>query len=89
MTQAKVSVRKSKTARQGASQVFESFRSRHKMSQAQLAAALNIAQGAVGNYEAGLRQPSITIAWRFKRLAELKGEQILLEDLYPEPGRAS
>lgn len=73
--------------RKGAGLIFESFRSRHGMSQAQLAAALKIAQGAVGNYEAGLRQPSIDIAWRFKRYAESKGETIHLEELYPEPVR--
>lgn len=74
-----------KSDRQGAGRIFESFRSRHGLSQSQLAVALNIAQGAVGNYEAGLRQPSIAVAWRFKRFAESKGEYILLEELYPEP----
>jgi DNA-binding XRE family transcriptional regulator len=80
--------RANRTRRKGAGLVFESFRTRHGLSQAQLAAALKVAQGAIGNYEAGLRQPSIDIAWRFKRYAELKGETIQLEDLYPEPARA-
>ncbi len=78
-------VQKTSDERQGAGRVFENFRARHGMSQTQLAVALDVAQGAVGNYEAGLRKPTIAVAWRFKRLAESKGEFILLEDLYPEP----
>ncbi|MGI9213899.1 MAG: helix-turn-helix transcriptional regulator [Methylococcaceae bacterium] len=75
--------------RKGAGPIFEGFRSRHGMSQAQLASALKVAQGAIGNYEAGLRQPSIDIAWRFKRYAESKGELIHLEEIYPEPSRVA
>lgn len=85
MSQAKVYIRTFRTGHEGAGRVFESFRARHGLSQSQLARALNIAQGAISNYETGLRQPSITVAWRFKRLAESMGERILLEDLYPEP----
>ncbi len=80
--------RANRTNRKGAGSVFESFRTRHGLSQAQLAAALKVAQGAIGNYEAGLRQPSVDIAWRFKRYAESRGESIQLEELYPEPVRA-
>ncbi len=64
---------------------FASFRGKHGMSQKELAEELDVAQGCIGNYECGIRMPSLKIAWRLVKLARKKGDKINLEDVLPDP----
>jgi DNA-binding XRE family transcriptional regulator len=64
---------------------FEQFRIKHRLSQAELGRALGVGQNAISNYESGVRKPNLEVAWQFKRYAESLGDEISLEEIYPEP----
>ena len=63
---------------------MRTFRAASGMTQAELAAALGVQQGAIGNYEAWSRLPRPDTAWRFIRLARGQGFNCTLEQLMPE-----
>jgi len=63
--------------------IFKSFRKRHGLSQAELAAGLGLhSQSAVSNYENDLREPEIDVAKKFQKFAKKKGEKITLDQIY-------
>ncbi|MDP8078358.1 helix-turn-helix transcriptional regulator [Phocoenobacter skyensis] len=62
---------------------IQKFRKVAKLSQKDLADMLNITQGAVGHYEAGIRIPSVSTARNIVLAFNEIGVQCTLDDLFP------
>ena len=58
------------------SETLKTLRKQRKIKQSEMAAALNVTQGAVANWEKGLRAPSIDILPGIARLLDVSIDQL-------------
>lgn len=52
------------------------------MTQRELGEACGLGQSAIGNYEAGLRAPSMDVAQRIVAAVRAKGVSVSIEDIF-------
>lgn len=61
---------------------IRSLRIRADMTQRELGEACGLGQSAIGNYEAGLRTPSIDVVQRIVGAVRAKGVDVSIEDIF-------
>jgi len=65
--------------------IFQRIRHHARFDQNELAECLGITQGAITNYECGIRSPTVANAYKYLDFARLRGYYATLEDIYPRP----
>lgn len=64
---------------------ISNYRKRANLSQSELAKAIGKTQGAVGNYEAGIRNIDLSTCWEIVRVINQLGIECTFADVFPEP----
>ncbi|MGI2046112.1 helix-turn-helix transcriptional regulator [Shewanella oncorhynchi] len=64
---------------------ISTYRKRANLSQSELGKAIGKTQGAVGNYEAGIRNIDLSTCWEIVRAINQLGVECTFADVFPEP----
>jgi putative transcriptional regulator len=61
------------------------YRKKADLSQTELGKAIGKTQGAVGNYEAGIRNIDLSTCWEIVQAFNQSGVECTFADVFPEP----
>ena len=64
---------------------ISTYRKKANLSQSELGKAIGKTQGAVGNYEAGIRNIDLSTCWEIVRAINQFGVECTFADVFPEP----
>lgn len=64
---------------------ISTYRKKANLSQSELGKAIGKTQGAVGNYEAGIRNIDLCTCWEIVRAINQFGVECTFADVFPEP----
>ncbi|MCS6177748.1 helix-turn-helix transcriptional regulator [Shewanella baltica] len=64
---------------------ISTYRKKANLSQSELGKAIGKTQGAVGNYEAGIRNIDLSTCWEIVRAINQLGVECTFADVFPEP----
>lgn len=62
---------------------IRTLRAKADMTQRELAEACGLGQSAIGNYEAGIRMPSLEVAQKIIAVIRSRGVDVSIEDVFP------
>ena len=65
--------------------IFKHFRSKHRLTQNELAALMGSTQGSVSHVEKDRRLLTVPLAKKFKEVASEMGDEYSLDEIFNEP----